>query len=153
MTKTLKSKPLGPGVRKSVLSRQSVKQTPASRPAKTAAVPCPLNQPWSLGTAIFSEKAWQEIAHSLKLSGQELQVVRGIFDDHTEGAIADSLKISPHTIHTHCERLYRKVGVTGRVRLVLRVVAEYIALPLAPGTILPPVCTTFAAGQCPLRRK
>ena len=101
---------------------------------------------------MFSEPAWQEIARSLKLSGQELQVVRGIFDDHTEGAIADNLKISPHTVHTHCERLYHKLDVTGRVRLALRVMDEYITLTLAPGTALPPLCANFAAGRCPLRR-
>jgi DNA-binding CsgD family transcriptional regulator len=102
---------------------------------------------------MFSELAWGQIARSLKLSGQELQVVRGIFDDHIEAAIADNLKVSPHTVHTHCERLYRKLGVTGRVRLALRVMDEYIALTLAPGTILPPLCASFAAGRCPLRGK
>ena len=100
---------------------------------------------------MFSEKAWREIARSLRLSGQELQVVRGIFDDHTEAVIADSLEVSPHTVHTHCERLYRKVGVTGRVKLALRVIDEYIALTLAAETILPPLCANFTAGRCPLR--
>ena len=153
MAKKQKAKPTGLGEGKFVLSRQSMKQTPASRSATPAPVPCPLNLPWPLGAAIFSELAWQEIARSLKLSGQELQVVRGIFDDHTEGAIADSLKVSPHTVHTYCERLYHKLGVTGRVKLALRVINEYIALTLAPGTILPPLCANFAAGRCPLRGK
>jgi len=102
---------------------------------------------------MFSELAWGQIARSLKLSGQELQVVRGIFDDRIEEAIADNLKVSPHTVHTYCERLYRKLGVTGRVRLALRVMDEYIALTLAPGTILPPLCANFAAGRCPRRGK
>ena len=102
---------------------------------------------------MFSELAWGQIARSLKLSGQELQVVRGFFDDHTEGAIADSLEVSTHMVHTYCERLYRKLGVTGRVKLALRVIAEYITLTLAPGTVLPPLCANFAAGRCPLRGK
>jgi hypothetical protein len=34
-----------------------------------------------LGSAMFSEQAWGEIARSLKLSGRELQIVRGVFDD------------------------------------------------------------------------
>jgi DNA-binding CsgD family transcriptional regulator len=55
---------------------------------------------------------------SLKLSGRELQIVRGVFDDYTELAIAKNLNISPHTIHTHCERLYHKLAVTDRVKLV-----------------------------------
>jgi DNA-binding CsgD family transcriptional regulator len=101
---------------------------------------------------MFSQQAWKAIASSLKLSGQHLQIVKGMLNDHSEAAIADDLKISPHTVHTHCERLYRKLGVTGRVKLVLRVMDEYIALTLAPGTILPPLCADFAAGRCPLRR-
>jgi len=113
----------------------------------------PANQQSPLGAAMFSELAWGQIARNLKLSGQELQVVRGVFDDLTEGAIADHLKVSPHTIHTHTERLYRKLGVTGRVKLALRVMDEYVALTLASGTILPPLCAKFTAGRCPLRGK
>lgn len=101
---------------------------------------------------MFSDQAWQEIARSLKLSGQEFQIARGVFDDCTEGNIATNLHISPHTVHTHCERLYRKLAVTHRVKLVLRIMDEFLALTVAPGSGLPPVCTNFAAGRCPLRR-
>jgi DNA-binding CsgD family transcriptional regulator len=139
---------------KSVLSQPSAKEISASRPAGSAPFLCELGHPLPcpLGAAMFSEPAWQEIAHSLKLSGQELQIARGVFDDHTEATIADNLKVSPHTVHTHCERLYHKLGVTGRVKLALRVMDEYIALTLAPGTVLPPLCANFAADRCPLRR-
>jgi DNA-binding CsgD family transcriptional regulator len=150
-----KQKPKSPalGEAESVSSRLSVKKTAAPRPATPVPALCDPNHPCPLGAAVFSEPAWAAIARSLKLSGQELQVVRGVFDDHTEGTIAESLKVSPHTIHTHFERLYRKLGVTGRVTLALRVMDEYIALTLAPGTLLPPLCANFAAGRCPLRRK
>jgi len=105
----------------------------------------------SLGAVMFSELAWQEIARSLRLSKQQVQIVAGIFEDRTESNIAQQLQISPHTIHTYCERLYRKLGVTGRVRLTLRVINEYVALTLAPNSILPPLCANFAGGACPLR--
>jgi len=99
---------------------------------------------------MFSEQAWKEITRSLKLSGQELRIVRGVFDDCTEFNIADGLKVSPHTVHTHCERLYHKLRVTDRVKLVLRVMEEYVALTLALDGTLPPLCANFAAGRCPL---
>jgi DNA-binding NarL/FixJ family response regulator len=105
-----------------------------------------------LGAAMFSEQAWMEIARSLRLSGQELQIVRGVFDDYTESAIASNLRVSPHTVHTHCERLYHKLAVTDRVKLVLRVMDEFIALTVAPGSVLPPICGNRNAGHCPLRR-
>jgi DNA-binding CsgD family transcriptional regulator len=138
-----------------ISSPRSIKPIPASRRAKPALAQCDPGREshCPLGAAIFPETAWAEIARSLKLSGQELQVVRGIFDDHTEAAIADDLQVSPHTVHTHCERLYRKLDVTGRVKLALRVMDKYIALTLAPGTLLPPLCANFAAGRCPLRGK
>ena len=104
------------------------------------------------GAAMFSELAWREIARSLKLSGRELQIVRAVFDDHTEFTIATNLKISPHTIHTHCERLYRKLRVSDRVKLVLRIMGEFITLTLAAGSVMPPICTNRAAGHCPLLR-
>ena len=105
-----------------------------------------------LGAAMFSDQAWEEIARSLKLSSRELQIVRKVFDDHTEFAIADDLSVSPHTIHTHCERLYHKLAVTDRVKLVLRVMDEFLALTVASETVLPPICANRVAGRCPLRR-
>ena len=102
------------------------------------------------GSAIFTDLAWGEIARALKLSRRELQIVRGVFDDRTEFAIAAELGISPHTVHTHFERLHRKLGVTDRVALVLRVMAEFVALTLSPGTVLPSICANRAAGHCPL---
>jgi FixJ family two-component response regulator len=50
---------------------------------------------------MLSELAWKEIACSLKLSGRELQLVRGVFDDSTELAIASNLGIARRTVCTH----------------------------------------------------
>lgn len=105
----------------------------------------------SLGAAVFSEEAWGKIAQSLKLSGRELQIVQGVFDDHTEYAIARNLNLSPHTVHTYCERLYRKLVVTNRVKLVLRIANEFIALTFAPESKLPPICANRIVGRCPLQ--
>ena len=105
-----------------------------------------------LGAAMFSEPAWQEIARSLKLSGRELQIIKDVFDDRTEFAIAAHYGVSPHTIHTYCERLYRKLEVNDRVKLILRITDEFLALTVALKTILPPICANLAAGRCPLHR-
>jgi DNA-binding NarL/FixJ family response regulator len=99
---------------------------------------------------MLSEQAWDGIARSLKLSKRELQILRGVFDDSTEFAIAADLGVSPHTIHTHCRRLYRKLAVTDRAMLMLRIIQEFIALTVAPGSALPPICSERLAGRCPL---
>ena len=149
MAKKQKPKPPARGEEESVSLRLPA-NTSAPIPTKQVPILCRPNRPprCPLGTDMFSNQAWQEIARSLRLSGQEIQIVHGMFDDHTEAAIAANLKISPHTVHTHCERLYRKLGVSGRVKLALRVMNEYIVLTRATGTILPPLCANFAAGRC-----
>jgi hypothetical protein len=87
-----------------------------SRTAKPAPVLCQLNQPLPvvLGSVMFSQQAWEEIALSLQLSKWHSQIVQGMFNDHTDAAIAEDLDISPHTVHTYIERLYRKLG-DGRI--------------------------------------
>jgi DNA-binding CsgD family transcriptional regulator len=99
---------------------------------------------------MLSEQAWREIARSLTLSARELQIVRGVFDDRIEFAIAADLGISPHTVHTHIDRLHHKLAVADRVELVLRVMQEFVALTIAPATVLPSICANRAAGRCPL---
>ena len=99
---------------------------------------------------MFSLRAWDEIACNLRLSGRELEIVRGIFDDLTESAIAERLQISSHTVHSHLERLYHKLGVTGRVKLLLRVIETYLALIQSSDSLLPPLCAQCDGGRCPL---
>jgi DNA-binding CsgD family transcriptional regulator len=105
------------------------------------------------GSAIFSEEAWRQLGRSLGLSRRELQSVRGIFDDRKESTIANELGISAHTVHTHMERLRRKLGVVDRVELVLRIVNEFLRLTTVPDGSLPPLCATRAAGRCPFQRR
>jgi DNA-binding CsgD family transcriptional regulator len=104
-----------------------------------------------VGSAMFSADAWTQIAGSLGLSGRELQIVRGTFDDKTEMEIAADLDISPSTIHTHVERLHHKLAITDRAQLLLRVMQEFIALTAAPSSDLPPICAIRTARNCPLR--
>jgi DNA-binding CsgD family transcriptional regulator len=76
---------------------------------------------------MFSNETWCRLTGSLGLSQREFQIVQTLFDDQKESVIADHLGISPHTVHTHIERLYRKVGVASRVALVRRVFVEYLS--------------------------
>src|SRR5215475_13633357 len=79
------------------------------------------------GRSILTSDTWKRIAQSLHISNRELQIIQGIFDDRKELAIADELTISAHTVHTHLERLYRKLGVSSRVGLILCILSEYIS--------------------------
>ena len=77
--------------------------------------------------SILPHDAWEVIANCLRISDRELQIIQGIFDDQKEFAIADELTMSVHTVHTHVERLYRKLGVSSRVTLVLYILSEYLS--------------------------
>ena len=104
------------------------------------------------GARILGQQAWASISRSLGLSTRELQLVRGVFHDDTDFAIASSLGISPHTVHTHFERLHHKLGVDNRAQLIMRVVQEFLKLTASPGSILPPLCPCRGDPRCPLRR-
>lgn len=80
------------------------------------------------GDRIFTERQWCAIAESLRLSEREFQIVRCCFDDLKESAIARHLGISYHTVHTHLERLYKKLGVCSRPAMMVQVFSAYIAL-------------------------
>ena len=83
----------------------------------------------SPGSAVFSDQAWNQIVGRLRLSRREGEIVRGVFDDRTEFAIGAELGMSPHTVHTHVERLHQKLGVTDRVQLILCIMQEFLRLP------------------------
>lgn len=79
------------------------------------------------GRELLDQDQWADLARNLSLAPRELQVVQGVFDDLKEFAIADDLGISPHTVHTYLERVYRKLSVGSRVELVVRIFAEILA--------------------------
>jgi len=105
------------------------------------------------GSAMFSPQAWEGIARRLKLSGRELQIVRGVFDDQKELTIAKALDVSAHTIHTHVRRLHRKLAIADREQLLLRVMQEYIALTATPESGLPRIYTDRTTTRASLRPK
>ena len=81
-------------------------------------------------SSLLNERSWAAIGSSLRCSRRELEILTSLIEDRldTEDAIGRALGISPHTVHTHLERLYRKVGVASRAHLIVRVFAEYVQL-------------------------
>jgi DNA-binding CsgD family transcriptional regulator len=55
-----------------------------------------------------------------RLTDREWVVLRGLNSDDGEKQLADRLSLSPHTLHSHIKSIYRKVGVQGRLPLLLR---------------------------------
>ncbi len=76
---------------------------------------------------LISETQWRSLGAALGFSNRELQIVRCLFDGMREPEVGRKLGISPHTVHTHLVRMYRKLGVSDRCQLLLRVFGNYLA--------------------------
>jgi DNA-binding CsgD family transcriptional regulator len=63
------------------------------------------------------------VGRRLGLSGRELEIVRLLCEGQKAVAIARELKISRNTVATHLKRLYRKLEVHDRARLVMLVLS------------------------------
>lgn len=79
------------------------------------------------GRSVLTDQEWHTLATRLTLSPRELQILQRVFDDEKELAIAESLGISRHTVHTHLARLYRKLGVGSRCEALVRIFGEHLA--------------------------
>ncbi len=101
------------------------------------------------GRDLYTADVWCCIADSLSLSTRELQITQGVFDDMPEKAIARELGISPHTVHTHLDRLYHKLQVSSRVALVVRIAQCHCFLCQQPDSVVPPLCHHHVAKRCP----
>lgn len=77
--------------------------------------------------SVFSDRQWHSLALSVGLSDRELEILQCIFNDQTERVMAQELGISIHTVHTHLERLYHKLGVKSRCGAVIHVFTCYLS--------------------------
>ena len=79
------------------------------------------------GTLALTDADWETIATILALSARESQVARQVMDGATEADIAARLSIAPRTVHSHVERLYRKLKVHNRHQLLVRIINTYLS--------------------------
>jgi DNA-binding CsgD family transcriptional regulator len=98
---------------------------------------------------LLSVQGWEVVGRRMCLSRREVQIAQAMMCDDKESVIGGRLGISPHTVHTYVERLYRKVGVSSRTALVVALAESYLAAVAEPGSSLAPVCGRRAAGRCP----
>jgi len=98
-------------------------------------------------SSFLSRTDWRRISVHLNLSQRESEIAFLMLGERTESAIAHFLCISPHTVHAHLERLYRKLGIHQRYGLVARVFRTYIELKPEPAVRERHAATVRPAGQ------
>lgn len=100
------------------------------------------------GASLLSDHAWLEIGRTLGITKRELQIVQAVFDNQHEANIAKRFTLSPHTVHMHLNRLFKKLNVKSRTELVLRIVEQLVTLTLSETAVLPPICPRHHTGKC-----
>lgn len=100
------------------------------------------------GASLLSAHAWHEIASALDITSRELQIVQAVFDNLPEAGIARRFKLSVHTVHTHLNHLFKKLTVSTRTELVLRIMEQMITLTLSETAVLQPMCHRHHSGRC-----
>jgi DNA-binding NarL/FixJ family response regulator len=103
-------------------------------------------------SSFLSESAWERLAEKLNLSSREVQIVQAVLENEKDLAIADRLRMSPHTVHSHMDRLHGKLSVRGRSELIVKILTTFLLMTAEPGSPLAPICGNRASGRCPLNR-
>ena len=68
----------------------------------------------------------ESLKSSLGLTDREAEILLGITRGKTNKAIAEDLYISPLTVKTHLQRIYRKLGVESRAETLSRALLELL---------------------------
>ena len=71
----------------------------------------------AFGRVMRQEAAVREVSRTL--TPREIDIVRLISEGHRNRAIGDRLSISEGTVKIHLHNIYQKLGVGGRLELVL----------------------------------
>lgn len=77
---------------------------------------------------MLADAEWDTLAQHLRLSDREIEIVRGALAAEKVVATALRLRLSPHTVHTYRERLFRKLNVRNGAELVAAVLTTHIVL-------------------------
>jgi DNA-binding CsgD family transcriptional regulator len=76
----------------------------------------------------LSRDARIALMNVLRLSPREAMIVELVVTDLHEDLIASTLGISKHTVHTHLDRIYRKVGAHSRCQLAVKLFSTYVTM-------------------------
>lgn len=101
-----------------------------------------------MSATLLPSFAWDHLNTKLRLSPREAEIVQWLCADESEESIGHQLGISRHTVHSHLERLYKKLGATSRAQVVIRLFREYMTqLPPTEAAFKPALLSTNGAAR------
>ena len=103
-----------------VLAAESARATRSYSSSQSRSPANPTNVGWGLP---LPPGAWSRIAHQLRLSKRETEVVRCFIDNLSPSEIAARLGITSRTVRAHFEHIYGKLGLRNGRDLILLVFA------------------------------
>jgi DNA-binding NarL/FixJ family response regulator len=68
----------------------------------------------------------EEVRSRLGLTPREFEIALSLLAGHTEKGSAKALQSRPATVHSHVERIYRKLEVRSRSGLITKLFAAYL---------------------------
>lgn len=74
----------------------------------------------------LSSESWNRFCDELSLSNREIEICQQFLHCANEVEIAETLRISRHTVHSHTHRLYRKLKVHSRQEVVAKIFCHYL---------------------------
>ncbi len=72
----------------------------------------------------IAEEEWTGLKQCLGLSQLQTDIVQRLFRGRACQEIARELALRPRTVRTQTHRLYAKLGVSNRIRLIRRILAS-----------------------------
>lgn len=71
----------------------------------------------------ISDARWHAVVGELNLPARQAQILSGVLRAMTDRQIAAEMDLKAPTVRTYLDRICKRLGVTGRMELILRVLA------------------------------
>ncbi len=75
---------------------------------------------------VLTDAEWAQLQRKLRLTDRELEVLRCLFEEQPDEAIARSLDISQSTVRAHLMKLFRKCKCRTRTGVVASAFRAYV---------------------------
>jgi DNA-binding NarL/FixJ family response regulator len=75
---------------------------------------------------MLSDSEWDMLAKKMRLTPRETQVLRGVFAEQTDDAIAIELGIATRTVRAHLGKIYQKCDCRTRTGAVVTAFKNYL---------------------------